>query len=102
MKFFSYSEGFVHKTFGPMMRIGQNSTRNFNLEKITAPTAFLYSSNDPHTNKQDIDLLRRSLAHNNRTHFKDYPDKNHIDFIWSKNAYKTVYPKIVELDSIYP
>ncbi|XP_055314137.1 lipase 1-like isoform X2 [Sitodiplosis mosellana] len=69
-----YSQGYVHKTFGPMMKIGQTTTRNFDLGKITAPNAFLYSN---------------------------YPDKNHIDFIWSKTAYATVYPKIIELDALY-
>lgn len=85
-----------------MMKIGEFTTRNFDLRNFTAPNAFFYSHNDPHTDDEDMAILQRNMAYNPDTYFEDFPDKNHIDFIWSTSAQYDVYERIVQLDNRYP
>lgn len=82
-----------------MMEIGQYTTRPFDLRNVKVPNAFIYSSNDPHTSKEDVALLWKNLEHNNQTTFVNFPDKNHVDFVWDVTAYEDVYRELVELES---
>lgn len=69
---------------------------NFRVDQITVPMYLHYSKNDPIADIKDVKRLIPMLNGTEALHLQRIDDFNHLDFILSVNAYKTIYPKILK------
>jgi pimeloyl-ACP methyl ester carboxylesterase len=103
-----YAQSYQHKNFAKFdygyfenKRIyGQSSPPEYEVSKMTIPTVVLYSSADWLATKKDIEgfLLPRLKT---LIDARDYTNLQHLDFVWGKNVYQTVYRDVLNYLSKY-
>jgi gastric triacylglycerol lipase len=79
---------------------GSKTPPEYDISKMTVPTAVFYSAADWLVTKKDVEgyLLPRVK---NLILAKDYKDYQHLDFTWGKDAYLTLYKEVQELLATY-
>ncbi|XP_034952336.1 lipase 3-like [Chelonus insularis] len=80
---------------------GKKKPPIYDVKKITAKIAILYSENDPlviEENVQELVKKLQNLVFKRKVPFKSF---NHLDFIWAKDAKYLVYDTIIDLLSQY-
>ncbi|XP_055316503.1 lipase 1-like isoform X2 [Sitodiplosis mosellana] len=95
-----FSDEYAKKYFGHMNADGSHS--DFILRNINTTFAVFYSSNDPHTNQNDVDSLYNSTPSVITKIFQNIPQFNHIDFLFAKTAPELVYNRIVTIELSIP
>ncbi|XP_017098869.2 lipase 1 [Drosophila bipectinata] len=74
---------------------GRSSPPDYRLEKITAPVALFYGSNDYFAAVEDVKRLAKVLPNVVENHlFKKW---NHMDMIWGVSARRTIQPRMLKL-----
>ncbi|KXJ76546.1 hypothetical protein RP20_CCG009503 [Aedes albopictus] len=71
-----------------LKRYGKVAPPNYPLEKITAPVAVYYGTNDPFVALKDLDDLAKKLPNLVLKHKMADPKWNHIDFIFGSHGYE--------------
>jgi pimeloyl-ACP methyl ester carboxylesterase len=72
---------------------------NYDVTKMTVPTALFYGGRDGFADETDVDRLIPQLQSLVFTHYE--PDYEHLDFVWGMNAYEKIYNLIIELVNKY-
>lgn len=74
---------------------GRSSPPEYRLEKITAPVALYYGSNDYFAAVEDVKRLAKLLPNVVDSYlFKKW---NHMDMIWGVSARRTIQPRMLKL-----
>lgn len=98
------SKGFKKFNYGPLRnrrRYGQWQPPNYDLSRVTAPTAIFYSLNDWLSDTKDVRKLVYSLPNVVMTYQVADPQFTHIDFTLSLLASRFVYPTLLRLLNAY-
>ncbi|CAL1684019.1 unnamed protein product [Lasius platythorax] len=70
---------------------------NYDLANITVPIALFYGSNDWIVNTVNVKKLHRILPNVVDIYEVPWPNFNHLDFIWAKDAPKLVYERVLKI-----
>ncbi|XP_034128710.1 lipase 1 [Drosophila guanche] len=73
---------------------GRSSPPDYRLERITAPIALYYGSNDYLSAVEDVQRLAKLLPNVVENHL--YKKWNHVDMIWAISARHSIQPKMLE------
>ncbi|XP_077532056.1 lipase 3-like isoform X2 [Haemaphysalis longicornis] len=98
------SKGFKKFNYGPLRnrrRYGRWQPPNYDLSRVTAPTAIFYSLNDWLSDTKDVRKLVYSLPNVVMTYQVADPQFTHIDFTLSLLASRFVYPTLLRLLNVY-
>ncbi|XP_022222225.2 lipase 1 [Drosophila obscura] len=74
---------------------GRNTPPDYRLERITAPIALYYGSNDHLSAVEDVQRLAKILPNVVESHL--YKRWNHMDMIWGISARHSIQPKMLEV-----
>ncbi|XP_072762549.1 uncharacterized protein [Anoplolepis gracilipes] len=91
---------FCQYNYGDMKnRLIYNSTEppDYNLTNITIPIALFYSAGDMLTTPVDVKRLYNLLTNVLDLYEVPYPNFNHMDFLWAKDAPKLVYERVLKI-----
>ena len=84
---------------GNMQKYGQEKPPEYHFERITNKyIALMSSQNDWLSDSRDVDYIRSKLVMPPILDYVvEYPQWNHVDFIWGKDAGRIINSKIVKL-----
>ncbi|EDW03611.1 lipase 3 isoform X1 [Drosophila grimshawi] len=68
----------------------------YKLENVKAKVAMYYSQNDWLAQPTDVEALRRRLPNVVSHYLVDYPEFNHLDFIWGVDARELLWDRMIE------
>ena len=88
---------------GNIQKYGQEVPPEYHFEKITNKyIALMSSQNDWLSDSKDVDYIRNKLVVPPILDYVvEYPQWNHLDFIWGKDAGRIINSKIVNLLDVY-
>ncbi|VEN51142.1 unnamed protein product [Callosobruchus maculatus] len=90
--------------YGPIINLaeyGRTYPPEYPLQKVTAPVYLIYSKNDWLAAETDVKKLHKHLGNAQGLLLVEDHGFNHLDFLYGINAYKYVYPKVVDIFDIY-
>ncbi|KAG8035475.1 hypothetical protein G9C98_006921 [Cotesia typhae] len=70
---------------------------DYDLSKVTSPTALIYSEADWYSNPTDVEALFDLLPNIIDVHIVDHPKFTHMDFLWAIDAKSLVYDHVIDL-----
>ncbi|EDW64196.1 lipase 3 isoform X1 [Drosophila virilis] len=68
----------------------------YKLESVKAKVALYYSQNDWLAQPTDVEALRRRLPNVVSHYLVDYPEFNHLDFIWGVDARELLWDRMLQ------
>ncbi|XP_044249511.1 lipase 1 [Drosophila takahashii] len=74
---------------------GRPTPPDYHLERITAPVALYYGSNDYLSAVEDVQRLAKSLPNVVENHL--YRKWNHMDMIWAISGRRSIQPRILQV-----
>ncbi|KAH8410559.1 hypothetical protein KR009_001778, partial [Drosophila setifemur] len=74
---------------------GRSSPPEYRLERITAPVALYYGSNDYLSAVEDVQRLAKMLPNVVENHL--YKKWNHMDMIWATSARRSIQPRLLSV-----
>eukprot|EP00026_Physarum_polycephalum_P009446 Phypoly_transcript_09571.p2 GENE.Phypoly_transcript_09571~~Phypoly_transcript_09571.p2 ORF type:complete len:226 (+),score=19.69 Phypoly_transcript_09571:671-1348(+) len=77
----------------------QSTPPQFNVSRITIPTALFSGGNDALADPKDVAVLLPLLKNLVYTHVE--PSYAHLDFVWGVNACTKIYPQVLQLIQKY-
>lgn len=78
----------------------QSEPPQYDIRKVTVPTALYWAKNDWLADPVDIQFIRKNLP--NIIDDYEIMDWNHLDFVWAVNAKEYLYNRIIDLiKSVY-
>eukprot|EP00884_Botryococcus_braunii_P012669 jgi/Botrbrau1/21402/Bobra.0216s0021.1 len=80
---------------------GQDEPLEYNLTTITTPIAVVSGGLDELSDAQDIRTLTTSLPANLSVYVHTESLYQHLDFTWGWEAYRRIYPPLVDLMKLY-
>ncbi|XP_037303149.1 lipase 1-like [Manduca sexta] len=75
---------------------GSSLPPRYDVSKVIMKVALFLGLNDKIATVEDAALLRRELPNVVLYHEVERPLFNHLDFIWGKSTYKTLYPLVLD------
>eukprot|EP00163_Fabomonas_tropica_P012961 TRINITY_DN24371_c0_g1_i1.p1 TRINITY_DN24371_c0_g1~~TRINITY_DN24371_c0_g1_i1.p1 ORF type:complete len:139 (+),score=39.25 TRINITY_DN24371_c0_g1_i1:23-418(+) len=73
---------------------GSSTPPQYPLGDITVPVALFSGGNDDLADPTDVGLLQQQLPPGFYQNYQE--DYEHMDFVWGENAYKDIYPLVVQ------
>ncbi|CAL4189604.1 unnamed protein product, partial [Meganyctiphanes norvegica] len=86
---------------GNLAHYGQNTPPQYNLSLVTPPTALFWGENDYLADPQDVAKLIDELPNLVLNHDVEWPEFNHLDFIWARHAKELVYDYVLDFLAKY-
>ncbi|XP_001356050.3 lipase 1 [Drosophila pseudoobscura] len=74
---------------------GRTTPPDYRLERVTAPVALYYGSNDYLSAVEDVQRLAKILPNVVENHL--YKKWNHMDMLWAISARRSIQPKLLEV-----
>ena len=87
---------FDHGSIGNLLSYGSLTPPEYRLENVRAPTALYVGNVDGFADPRDADLLASRIPNVLINKVVDHPNWSHLGFIWSQEAKKLIYDKIME------
>ncbi|TGZ60894.1 hypothetical protein CRM22_008291 [Opisthorchis felineus] len=75
---------------------GQKTPPKYDLSKFTVPTAVFTGGNDWLAVEKDVDRLIEQIKPAVVSHI-NFPEYNHLDFVWGMDAAMVLYPEVLKL-----
>lgn len=99
-----HSKKFIQYNYGPQknMKIyGSDNPPEYDFTKIQVPIELFWAENDFLAQRKDVMKLYRKHPRKVNFYIIDEPLFNHLDFIWSTEAKKLIYSKLLPLMEKY-
>ncbi|KAF5293144.1 hypothetical protein FQA39_LY13754 [Lamprigera yunnana] len=93
---------FQHYDFGEaenIVRYGQPTPPEYDIDKITAPVALYYGGKDHMASPANVEYLSSKLVH--VIHNKKIDSYGHLDFLWATNSVAELYNDVIKLIKMY-
>nr|XP_018906015.1 PREDICTED: uncharacterized protein LOC109036313 [Bemisia tabaci] len=84
--------------YGPeenLVKYGTKEPVDYDLSKITTPVSLYHSLNDLMANEQDVTELQKRLPNVINSHQVEYPQFNHLDFLWATDIRKLIMDRVL-------
>jgi hypothetical protein len=82
-----------------MAHYNQTTPPLYDMTKVTVPTALFYGDHDGYADPADVMRLSNVLP--NVVYSLETPAWEHMDFVWGMDAYKLVYPSVLQIMNKY-
>ncbi|XP_055849510.1 lipase 1-like [Episyrphus balteatus] len=82
---------------GNIQKYGRKTPPDYDLSKVTGKVAIYYAKNDYLTVPRDMEKLIQGLPNVVEKYLVEYPQFNHIDFVWGVNARELVYYELLRV-----
>jgi len=86
---------------GNKQHYGQDTPPAFNLSSVAVPTALFWGPNDFLAAPEDVATLAGELPNLQLNMRVPWDKFNHLDFVWSTEAYNIVYPDLMDFLAKY-
>jgi len=98
----NYNKDIVFNAFdyGPeenIRRYGTETSKTYDLKKVTTPVHIFWGENDLLANSKDVERIANSLGNLQTYHRVSSPKFNHLDFVFGNNVNEMVYKPMLSL-----